>query len=123
MATIACSMPASMYSRVARKREFSTLSLCSAVENGSFSAVITVRQIANTGPLKCTLQAFLTLNFCFFVEGGERPKLESEKRRHSSWTDICDLRLLKMRLKFNRAAERIRSTAVSNDHTNCKVIA
>ena len=37
MATIACSMPASVYSRVARKREFSTLSLRSAVENGSFS--------------------------------------------------------------------------------------
>ena len=29
-------MPASVYSRVARKREFSTLSLRSAVENGSF---------------------------------------------------------------------------------------
>ena len=38
MATIACSMPASVYSRVARKREFSTLSLRSAVENGSFIA-------------------------------------------------------------------------------------
>ena len=37
MATIACSMPASVYSRVARKRKFSTLSLRSAVENGSFS--------------------------------------------------------------------------------------
>ena len=36
MATIACSMPASVYSRVARKRKFSTLSLRSAVENGSF---------------------------------------------------------------------------------------
>ena len=35
MATVACSMPASVYSRVARKREFSTLSLRSAVENGS----------------------------------------------------------------------------------------
>ena len=35
MATIACSMPASVYSRVARKRKFSTLSLRSAVENGS----------------------------------------------------------------------------------------
>ena len=30
-------MPASVYSRVARKRTFSTLSLCSAVENGSFA--------------------------------------------------------------------------------------
>ena len=37
MATIACSMPASVYSRVARKRKFSTLSLRSAIENGSFS--------------------------------------------------------------------------------------
>ena len=36
MATIACTMPASVYSRVARKRKFSTLSLRSAVENGSF---------------------------------------------------------------------------------------
>ena len=36
MATIACSMPASVCSRVARKRKFSTLSLRSAVENGSF---------------------------------------------------------------------------------------
>ena len=35
MATIACSMPASVYLRVARKRKFSTLSLRSAVENGS----------------------------------------------------------------------------------------
>ena len=35
MATIACSMPAFVYSRVARKRKFSTLSLRSAVENGS----------------------------------------------------------------------------------------
>ena len=41
MATIACSMPASVYSRVARKREFSTLSLRSAVENGSFSTPLT----------------------------------------------------------------------------------
>ena len=32
----ACSMPASVYSRVARKRKFSTLSLRSAFENGSF---------------------------------------------------------------------------------------
>ena len=39
MATIACSMPASVYSRVARKRKFSTLSLRSAVENGSFSKI------------------------------------------------------------------------------------
>ena len=38
MATVACSMPASVYSRVARKRKFSTLSLRSAVENGSMSA-------------------------------------------------------------------------------------
>ena len=37
MATVACSMPASVYSRVARKRKLSTLSLRSAVENGSFS--------------------------------------------------------------------------------------
>ena len=36
MATIACLMPASVYSRVARKRKLSTLSLRSAVENGSF---------------------------------------------------------------------------------------
>ena len=36
MAMVACSMPASVYSRVARKRKFSTLSLRSAVENGSF---------------------------------------------------------------------------------------
>ena len=36
MATVPCSMPASVYSRVARKRKFSTLSLRSAVENGSF---------------------------------------------------------------------------------------
>ena len=36
MATVACSMPASVCSRVARKRKFSTLSLRSAVENGSF---------------------------------------------------------------------------------------
>ena len=36
MATIACSMPASVYSGVVRKRKFSTLSLRSAVENGSF---------------------------------------------------------------------------------------
>ena len=36
MATVACSMPASVYSRVARKRKFSTLSVRSAVENGSF---------------------------------------------------------------------------------------
>ena len=35
MATVACSMPASVYSRVARKRKFSTLSHHSAVENGS----------------------------------------------------------------------------------------
>ena len=35
--TVACSMPASVYSRVARKRKFSTLSLRSAVENSSFS--------------------------------------------------------------------------------------
>ena len=40
MATIACSMPASVYSRVARKRRFSTLSLRSAVENGSFCSLI-----------------------------------------------------------------------------------
>ena len=39
MATIACSMPASVYSRVARKKNFSTLSLRSAVENGSFSSL------------------------------------------------------------------------------------
>ena len=36
MATVACSMPAFVYLRVARKRKFSTLSLRSAVENGSF---------------------------------------------------------------------------------------
>ena len=36
MATVACSMLASVCSRVARKRKFSTLSLRSAVENGSF---------------------------------------------------------------------------------------
>ena len=36
MATVAGSMPASVYSRVARKRKFSTLSHHSAVENGSF---------------------------------------------------------------------------------------
>ena len=35
-ASVACSIPASVYSRVARKRKFSTLSLRSAVENGSF---------------------------------------------------------------------------------------
>ena len=35
MATVACSMPASVYLRVARKRKFSTLSIRSAVENGS----------------------------------------------------------------------------------------
>ena len=40
MVTIACSMPASVYSRVARKRKFSTLSLRSAVENGSLITVI-----------------------------------------------------------------------------------
>ena len=39
MATAACLMPASLYLRVARKRKFSTLSLRSAVENGSFSSV------------------------------------------------------------------------------------
>ena len=38
-ASVACSMPASVYSRVARKRKFSTLSLRSAVENGSFALV------------------------------------------------------------------------------------
>ena len=37
MATVACSMPAAVYSHVVRKRKFSTLSLRSAVENGSFS--------------------------------------------------------------------------------------
>ena len=37
-ALVACSMPASVYSRVARKRKFSTLSLRSAVENGSYLA-------------------------------------------------------------------------------------
>ena len=37
MATVACSMPASMYSRVARKRKFSTLSLRSAIENCSLA--------------------------------------------------------------------------------------
>ena len=36
MATVGCSMPASVYSRVARKRKFSTLSLRSATESGSF---------------------------------------------------------------------------------------
>ena len=36
-ASVTCSMPASVYSRVARKRKFSSLSLRSAVENGSFS--------------------------------------------------------------------------------------
>ena len=37
MATVACSMPASRYPRVERIRKFSTLSLRSAVENGSLS--------------------------------------------------------------------------------------
>ena len=45
-------MPASVYSRVARKRKFSTLSLRSAVENGSFS-----RQCFS---LKNELQQFLS---------------------------------------------------------------
>ena len=40
MATVACSMPASVYLRVTRKRKFSTLSLRSAVKNGSFSLII-----------------------------------------------------------------------------------
>ena len=35
MAMVACSMPASVFSRIAQKRKFSTLSLRSAVENGS----------------------------------------------------------------------------------------
>ena len=35
-ASVACSMPASVYSHIARKRKFSTLSLRSAVENGSY---------------------------------------------------------------------------------------
>ena len=39
-ASVACSMPASVYSRVAGKRKVSTLSLRSAVENGSFSKVV-----------------------------------------------------------------------------------
>ena len=39
-ASVACSMPASVYSRVARKRKISTLSLRSAVENGSFPKAI-----------------------------------------------------------------------------------
>ena len=38
MATVACSMPASVYTRVARKRKFSTLSLPSAVDNASFAS-------------------------------------------------------------------------------------
>ena len=42
MATVACSMPASVYSRIARKRKFSTISLRSAVENGSFYAFFNV---------------------------------------------------------------------------------
>ena len=37
MATVACSVPAFVYSCIARKRKFSTLSLRSAVEKGSFS--------------------------------------------------------------------------------------
>ena len=36
VAMVACSLPASVCSHVARKRKFSTLSLRSAVENGSF---------------------------------------------------------------------------------------
>ena len=45
MATVGWSMPASVYSRVARK--ISTLSLRSAVENGSFSCLV-----ASSGRLK-----------------------------------------------------------------------
>ena len=40
MATVPCSMSDSVYSHVARKRKFSTFSLRSAVENGSFSGQI-----------------------------------------------------------------------------------
>ena len=40
MATVACLMPASVCSCIARKRKFSTLSLRSAVENGSFSPAL-----------------------------------------------------------------------------------
>ena len=48
MATVACSIPASVFSRVARKRKFSTLSLRSPVENGSFSRLARPLQYQRT---------------------------------------------------------------------------
>ena len=46
-ATVACSMPAPVFSRVARERKFSTLSLRSAVESGSFSTAERSERVEN----------------------------------------------------------------------------
>ena len=65
MATIACSMPASVYSRLARKRNFSTLSLRSAVENGSYSCricqVFTFFFIEEHSPFSCPVSSVLQI--------------------------------------------------------------
>ena len=59
MATVACSISASVYSRVAWKRKFSTLPLRSAVENGSFSNAARPWYKLFTIP---NMQAYLTVH-------------------------------------------------------------
>ena len=90
--TVACLMAASVYSRVARcaKRKFSTLSLRSAVENGSFFLTITKIQLkrVNRKLSRRTVDALSTGRFREASSGPGKSLvphgLVEEKRRQTS---------------------------------------
>ena len=61
-------MPASVYSRVARKREFSTLSLRSAVENGSFYMKRHVFTYCRRNGRECEMTGFISVGVQHYLD-------------------------------------------------------